>query len=294
MKNKRRNQSRGVYQYAAAYLETLALVLILSACSGGGGDGGAALPTGTGTGTGTGTSTTPPPAVTAGSLSQAAYVPGTNTYRFGHNSIPNMVITGAPTDADYTRWAMLHDGAIYRLYLFKQNTNDTLYQFGFNASTGQYEYGHQSIPELKLTNIPDDADTRRFAMLHDGSTYRLYFRARSNTFTMYQFGYNPSTQNYEYGYNSIPSLFITGAPADVDTTRWAMLHDGSVYRLYLGKTGNEDAMYQFGYNPSSSDYELGYRSIMQLNLADTPEGSFKDDFAMLHDGTDYRFYYLAE
>ena len=54
--------------------------------------------------------------------------------------------------------------------------------------TGQYEYGHQSIPELKLTNIPDDADTSRFAMLHDGSTYRLYFRARSNTFTMYQFG----------------------------------------------------------------------------------------------------------
>ena len=163
--------------------------------------------------------TTPPPAVTAGSLNQAAYVSGTSTYRFGHRSILNMVIADAPVDADYTRWAMLHDGAVYRLYLFKQNTNDTLYQFGFNARTGQYEYGYQSIPELKLTNIPDDADTSRFAMLHDGS----------------------------------------------------------VYRLYLGKTGNEDAMYQFGYNPSSSDYEFGYSSIPQLTVADTPDGSIKDD-----------------
>jgi len=53
-------------------------------------------------------------------------------------------------------------------------------------------------------------------------------------------------------------------------------------------------MYQFGYNPSSIDYEFGFRSISQLSVADTPEGSIKDDFAMLHDGTDYRFYYLAE
>lgn len=290
MKSKRYNRTLVIYKKAAVYLETLALVLSLAACSGGNGE--TAVPVGTGTTTTP--SPSPSPAFTAGSLNQAAYVAGTSTYRFGHNSIPNMVIADAPADADYTRWAMLHDGAVYRLYLFKQNTNDTLYQFGFNSRTRQYEYGHQSIPELKLTNIPDDADTSRFAMLHDGRTYRLYFRARSNIFTMYQFGYNPSTQNYEYGHNSIPSLFITGAPADVDTSRWAMLHDGSDYRLYLGKTGDENTMYQFGFNPSSIDYEFGYRSITQLTLADTPEDSFKDDFAMLHDGADYRFYYLAE
>jgi len=287
MKSIRYNRALGMCKKAATYLETLALVLSLAACSGGGGGGDAAP-------IGTGTTTTPPPAVTVGSLNQAAYVTGTSTYRFGHNSIPNMVIADAPADTDYTRWAMLHDGAFYRLYMFKQNTNDTLYQFGFNILTGQYEYGHQSIPELKLTNIPDDADTSRFAMLHDGTTYRLYFRAKSNIFTMYQFGYNPSTQNYEYGRNSIPTLFITGAPVDVDNSRWAMLHDGSVYRLYLGKTGDENAMYQFGFNPSSIDYEFGHRSIAQLTLAGTPESSFKDDFAMLHDGSDYRFYYLAE
>ncbi len=73
-----------------------------------------------------------------------------------------------------------------------------------------------------------------------------------------------------------------------------MLHDGATYRLYLGKDGNEDAMYQFGYNAGSSDYEYGYKSILQLSLAGTPVGSYTDDFAMLHDGSNYRFYYLAE
>ncbi|UCB55982.1 MAG: hypothetical protein JSW45_05495 [Thiotrichales bacterium] len=285
MKGNSYNGTPGIGRKAAICLVTLVLGFGLAACSSSDG----ALPADTGGG-----STTTPPAFTAGSLNQAAYVGGSATYRFGHNSIPNLAIADAPADADYTRWAMLHDGSVYRLYLFKQGTNDTLYQFGFNRSSGRYEYGHRSIPELKLVNIPDDADTSRFAMLHDGSTYRLYFRAKSNIFTMYQFGYNPATQSYEFGRNSIPTLFITGAPLDVDTSRWAMLHDGSDYRLYLGKTGNEDAIYQFAYNVSSSDYEFGYRSIDQLTLADTPEGSFTDEFAMLHDGADYRFYYLAE
>lgn len=291
MKSETRIPAPGMGNNLASCLVTLALCITLTAC--GSSDGGATPPVDTGVGTVTDPTTTPP-AFTAGSLNQAVYVAGTASYRFGHNAIPNIVIAGAPEDADFRRWAMLHDGSVYRLYLLKQDSNDTLYQFGFNRSSGRYEYGHQSIPRLKLVNIPDDADTSRFAMLHDGATYRLYFRAKSNTFTMYQFGYNPSTLSYEFGHDSIPTLFITGAPADTDTSRWAMLHDGSVYRLYLGKNGNEDVIYQFGYNPGSADYEFGYLSISQLSLADTPDGSFKDDFAMLHDGADYRFYYLAE
>lgn len=271
-------------KYSAIYL--LMSCALVSACGGSG--GGDALPVDAG-----GNITTPPPAaVTVGSLNQAAYVSGTATYKFGHKSIPNMKIVDAPDDTDYTRSAMLHDGSVYRLYFFKQGTNDTLYQFGFNSSIGAYQFGHQSISVLKLTNIPDDADTSQFAMLHDGTTYRLYLKAKSNAFTMYQFGYNG--QSYQFAHNSIPVLFITGAPADVDHSRWAILHDGSNYRLYLGKQGNEDVMYQFAYHASSSDYEYGYNSIDQLTLVDTPISSYTDDFAMLHDGSDYRFYYLAE
>lgn len=226
------------------------------------------------------------------SLNQAAF--NGSVYDYGYNSIPNIAFSGAPTDVDYSRSAMLHDGSTYRLYFFKQGSNDTLYQFGFNLTTLKYEYGYNSIPTLSITGIPADADTSNFAMLHDGSVYRLYMRSKTNVTTMYQFGYNASTQDYEYGYLSIAQLYITMAPADVDHSRWAMLHDGTYYRLYIGKAGEDDKMYQFAYNSASSDYEWGYKSIPLLAVTDMPSSSIKTDFSMLHDGSDYRFYYKAD
>ena len=81
-------------------------------------------------------------------LNQGAWVPGTDEYRFAHNSIPVIPITGAPADANFARWAMLHDGADYRLYLFRGSFSDTLYQFAWNGTS--YEYGYRSIPVLTL------------------------------------------------------------------------------------------------------------------------------------------------
>ncbi|HNG61479.1 MAG TPA: hypothetical protein PKZ52_16770, partial [Cellvibrionaceae bacterium] len=80
----------------------------------------------------------------AQSLNQGAYVPGTTTYQYGYNSIPNIQISGAPADTDFKRSAMLHDGSTYRLYFFKKNSTNTLYQFGWNGSV--YQYGYNSIP----------------------------------------------------------------------------------------------------------------------------------------------------
>lgn len=53
-------------------------------------------------------------AVAATSLNQAAYAGG-DICNFGHNSIPNIPLSGAPADTDYSRWSMLHDGSTYRL-----------------------------------------------------------------------------------------------------------------------------------------------------------------------------------
>lgn len=61
-----------------------------------------------------------PSLLLAASLNQSAWVPNTSNYEYGHNSIPNMQITGAPADADWSRWAMLHDKSAYRLYAFKK------------------------------------------------------------------------------------------------------------------------------------------------------------------------------
>lgn len=261
---------------------TLAALLSITACT-----------TETDTSNNASSGTTPATSVVPTSLNQAAHAGG-NIYDYGHNSIPNLPFTDAPADTDFTRWAMLHDGTTYRLYFFKAGTNDTLYQFGYNASSQSYEFGFQSIAELNITGIPADADTSSFAMLHDGAVYRLYMRSSSNSNTMYQFGYNPASQDYEWGFNSIDTMFITMAPVDTDHSRWGMLHDGTNYRLYIGKTGEPDTMYQFAYNIASSDYEWGFASIPELNITGMPADSIRTDFALLHDGSDYRFYYQSD
>jgi hypothetical protein len=227
-------------------------------------------------------------------LRQGVYKPGTNEYVYGYgNAIENLVISGAPDDTDYTRWAMLHDGTAYRLYFFKKDSNDTLYQFAYNPASADYEYGYNSIATLKITNAPEDADTSSFAMLHDGSKYRLYLRSKTNSAKIHQFVFRSDLATYEYGYgNAIPAMDITGAPADTDFSRWAMLHDGSAYRLYAFQHGSDDDFYQFAYNSSTGDYEYGFNSIAEMSVEDMPETADSNSFAMLNDGPQYRFYFL--
>ena len=108
------------------------------------------------------------------SLNQGSWIPGTDNYEYGYNSIPNIPITGAPADADFSRFSMLYDGSAYRLYVFRRNSQGTLYQFSFDGSS--YAYGHNSIPMLALIDAPVDADIGSFSMLYDGA-YRFYFQS---------------------------------------------------------------------------------------------------------------------
>ena len=248
-------------------------VIFLASCSSG--DGG-------GNNGGTSGSTAP---TTAASVNQAAYVSPTNVYRFGHNSIANIAITGAPADTDYSRWAMAHSGDAYRLYFFQAGSSDTIYQFVFNGASYEWGFG-TAISTLTITGAPADADSSHFAMVHDGTTYRLYLKSTADPTIMYQFGWNGAS--YAWGHNSIPQLMITDAPVDTDFSRWAMLHDGTRYRLYQGKQGTTTEFYQFAFNGST--YAYGFDSITPLMLEDTPADSYTFDFAMLHDGTDYRYY----
>lgn len=218
------------------------------------------------------------------SLNQFAFVNGTNDYKFGHNSIPNLPITGFPADADYDRWAMLFDGVDHRLYIWKNGTNDTFYQGALNRATSSYQYGYKSIPQLTLENMPADADSSSFGMLHDGTTYRLYLKNKNNKAELIQFGFNPSVNTYVF-FSRIP---ITSAPADIEWDGWGMLHDGAAYRLYNWKYGtNGTKLYQASFNGSS--YQFGFNSTLVLDLIGTPLNSNLSNFAMLHDGA-YRFY----
>lgn len=211
-------------------------------------------------------------------------------YEYGHNSIPNIPISGAPADANFRRWAMLHDGSAYRLYTFKGSTRDTLYQFSWDGSA--YAYGHNSIPEITLTNAPSDADASSISMLHEGSHYHAYLRRLGDPTTLYQFIWIPGTATYQWGVPGYyPSLSVTGYPTDTDWSRWMMLHDGSAYRLYAFHYGHNDRISQGSWNPGAAAYQYSYNSIPQLSLVNFPASSDVGRAAMLHDGSAYRFYF---
>lgn len=95
------------------------------------------------------------------SLYQFAFVPGIDVYQWGaQGAMPQIAVTGAPADADWSRWAMLHDRDTYRLYVFRKNAS-SLYQFAFDGRS--YVWGYRSIPEVTVAGLPEDADTSHFA-----------------------------------------------------------------------------------------------------------------------------------
>jgi hypothetical protein len=221
---------------------------------------------------------------------QGAWVPGTTKYEYGFRSIRRIPITGAPADANLARWGMLHDGLDYRLYCFRGSSNDTLYQFAWNGSA--YAYGHRSIPVLTLTGLPADVDASSICMLHSGSNYHAYLRRLGDPTTLYQFIWVPGTTRYQLGYGGFyPSLRVTGFPADTDWSRWEMLHDGATYRIYAFRYGSNDHLLQGSWNAGAVEYQYAYASIPELELVAFPSDSDVGRSAMLHDGTNYRFYF---
>lgn len=216
------------------------------------------------------------------SLHQFTWVAGTNTYR---HAAGELRIADAPSDADLSRWSMLHDGDAYRLYCFKGRSSDTLYQFGFDGHA--YRFGHRSIPELKLVEFPDDADPSSFAMLHDGRDYRLFLRRQGDPRTLYQAAWVAGTPSYRFAHRSIASVQVTAFPEDTDWSRWSTLHDGAAYRLYAGKQGEPAQLYQAAFNVDAQAYQHD-RSLPLLELRDGPPDL--RGLAMLHDGAEYRAY----
>lgn len=219
---------------------------------------------------------------------QFAYATGTSDYKFGHQSIPKVEITDAPADTNFSRSAMLHDSSKYRLYFFKGSTKDTIYQFVWNGSSYEWGYGG-AVKEVKITGIPEDADCSKFAMLHDGSDYRLYMR-KLGAASIYQFVWTGSS--YEFGARgAIKEMQIIGFPDDADLFRWEMLFDGRDYRFYCIPCGSNGILYQGAFN--GSGYQYGHKSIPKLNVVGAPEGCDFRDFDMLYDGGNYRLYFKS-
>ena len=88
---------------------------------------------------------------------------------------PQIECTGLPSDTDWSRWVMLHDGSDYRIYAFKFGSNTQFYQGAYDGNS--YAYGYNSIPILNLVYTLANSNLRNMSMLYDGQNYRLYLQA---------------------------------------------------------------------------------------------------------------------
>ncbi|MEX1362322.1 MAG: hypothetical protein AB1Z98_04305 [Nannocystaceae bacterium] len=218
-------------------------------------------------------------------LDAAAQLPGTSTFEFGHGSPLEVQIVGAPADADLSRSAMLHDGTAPRLYVMRQDV-DELYELRFDASTVSYAFdGEPSIPVLEF---PEHADRSSFAMLHDGTYYRLYFLSMDPPLRLLQGALDPDQGAFVYGFSSIPEMEVVDTPAGADWTGWGMLHDGAGFRLYVFASASHDSLFQHTFNGSA--YQHGVEQAEPLMLTMIPDDAVRDDFMMLHDGRTHRLY----
>jgi len=172
----------------------------------------------------------------------------------------NINIVGGPADCDWSRWAMVYskekEGDLFRVYCFKQGTNDTLYQFGYNDSSEHYEFGYKSTKMLKIKGVPATANTFTFSMLHDGSAYRLYFLDINDRQLLYQFVFNGQDYVVE---SSNPELRLEGIPTNIDASRMAMLYskenDSSGYHLYGFEQGRKAHLVQAYYDMNTNSYQ---------------------------------------
>lgn len=162
-------------------------------------------------------------------------------------------------------------------------------QGSWQPGTNNYVYGLNSIPNIPITGAPADTNLRRFAMLHDGSAYRMYFFKGSTRDTLYQFSWNGSS--YAYGHNSIPVLTLVNAPDDADPGTFSMLHSGGNYHAYLRRLGEPTTLYQFIWVSGTTTYEFGLPGwYTALPVTGFPDDTDWSRWSMLHDGNTYRIY----
>jgi hypothetical protein len=170
------------------------------------------------------------------------------------------------------------------------NPPTSLNQAAYRPGSTEYVYGLNSYPNMAIQGAPADTDYSRWAMLHDGVNYELYFMALGSNERLYRFGFDSAAVAYVYGHAGPSTFAIRDAPAAADPSSIAMLHDGADYRLYMRGVSERTKLFQFGLNTGTGEFIFGYRSIDIIETTGIPADADLDRWGMLHDGTTYRQY----
>lgn len=225
-------------------------------------------------------------------LHQAAY-DGAGAYTFEPiGQLARIRVGDVPDEADPTRWAMVEDGD-FRLYFLNGDDGPLrLLPFVYTGADGYVP--DPDLGPIPIEGFPSDTDTDTFAMLYDGQLTRLYFRPTGGAPELLQGAYDPAAGAFVFGFSSIERVPIINIPSGAVMDAWAMLHDGTAYRLYVHRSGR-DAIHQFVFDSDSGAYDHTNTSLPTIDLRSVPADVDTSNFAMLHSSSatnGYSLYYL--
>lgn len=225
-------------------------------------------------------------------LHQAAY-DGAGAYTFEPiGQLARIRVGDLPDEADPTRWAMVEDGD-FRLYFLNGDDGPLrLLPFVYAGADGYVP--DPELGPIPISGFPSDTDTRSFAMLHDGQRTRLYFRPTGGAPELLQGAFDPASGAFVFGFSSIERVPIVNVPSGAAMDEWAMLHDGTAYRLYVHQSGRA-AIHQFVFDADSGAYDHTNTSLPTIDLRSVPSDVDTSDFAMVHSSSadyGYSLYYL--
>lgn len=196
------------------------------------------------------------------SVTESTFVKGTTNYQFDPENPVNFDIIDAPDDIDSARWSVLYDRELSLMYFLKQDSDSTMYQFGFNGEA--FKLGHRCMPQTEIEPIPEGTEPSNmasFAMMFipkytppypsdEHGEYRLFFLQQRSVdaykkrlenlegandpsvveeteqeFWLNQFLYKEETNTFRLDGSTGTQFQILGFPADTDWSRWSMLYD---------------------------------------------------------------------
>ena len=223
-------------------------------------------------------------------------------------------IINAPNDCDWSRWGMLDDRRSTRMYCYKENTDNQLYQFILDGEVYRFE---ENIL-LSVTGVSDAQNNKKIAMLStpnfeevvgicdkdDGGNpkegapnlpipqnYHVYMQTADNPTFIDQFLWKEGTRTLQPNGITRPWFNMCAFPEDIDWSRWTMTYDSNHYQLslpayvfYAFRKGSNNEIYFGRYGAkgdqeyTSDDGEIKYYDAYSYDPAAHPEDFEGDQY----------------
>ena len=166
---------------------------------------------------------------------QFAYNVNTAQFEYGFKSLESIAIMDTPVAASTNGFGMAYVSGAYHLY-FASTDNSTLYEYGYDAGSVAYVYGHNSTAINTVSGSPASTDWGGWGTAGEGSVVTLYAFASGAHDSIVRFGRPGASSDFA----AVPGqlqIDYDGASIDASIDDFAIVDDGGTIALYIVEAG---------------------------------------------------------